>query len=435
MRSTLASGRTSPVWSASMTRPAAARIGRLRVVLANRPAFVIGTVLAVVLVAGLGGVAGFAAVADHTPAAARWQAAPPGQATSAPSATATDKAQAVTLSATGDVIMGDAPAHLPAAGGRGFFASVKQALAADLVMGNLEEPLTEDTGHVKCKPETPSASASVAAGPSPAAPASPTKSSDCHQFRAPPEYAKHLADAGFDLLNLANNHAYDYGPDGNRNTRAALERNGLAHTGAPKEITVKQVGAIKVAVLGFSSYAWSNSLIDVEAAKRVVRQATQRADIVVVQVHMGGEGVDKIHVKPGTEMFLGENRGDPVKFSHAVIEAGADLVVGHGPHVLRALEFYQDRLIAYSLGNFAGGGGTLNNSGRLGLGAVLKVSLRADGSWAGGQLVSTYLGSGGKPTMDGGARGLALVRELDESDFPTTAPKWGPAGQITPRTS
>jgi hypothetical protein len=425
-----------------MSRPAAARNGRLRAVLANRPALVIGTVLAVLLVAGLGGVAGFAAVADRTPAA-RWRSAPPGPAASTPdatpSATATDAARTVALAATGDVIMGDAPARLPADGGRGFFSSVKQALSADLVMGNLEEPLTEDTGHVKCKPETPppgpSTSASVPAGPSPAASASPTKSSDCHQFRAPPEYAKHLADAGFDLLNLANNHAYDYGPDGNRNTRAALERNGLAHTGAPKEITVKQVGAIKVAVLGFSSYAWSNSLIDIEAAKRVVRQATQRADIVVVQVHMGGEGADKIHVKPGTEMFLGENRGDPVKFAHAVIEAGADLVVGHGPHVLRALEFYQGRLIAYSLGNFAGGGGTLNNSGRLGLGAVLKVSLRADGSWAGGQLVSTYMGSGGKPAMDRGARGLALARELGQSDFPTTAPKWGPAGQITPPTS
>jgi poly-gamma-glutamate capsule biosynthesis protein CapA/YwtB (metallophosphatase superfamily) len=396
----------------------------------------------VLLVAGLGGVAAFAAVADRTPAA-RWRAAPPAPTASAPgaspSATATDAAQTVALAATGDVIMGDAPSRLPADGGRGFFASVKQALAADLVMGNLEEPLTEDTGYVKCKPETPSpgpsASASASAGPGRAASASPSGSSDCHQFRAPPEYAKHLADAGFDLLNLANNHAYDYGPDGNRNTRTALERNGLAHTGAPKEITVKQIGAIKVAVLGFSSYAWSNSLIDIEAAKRVVRQATQRADIVVVQVHMGGEGADKIHVKPGTEMFLGENRGDPVKFSHAVIEAGADLVVGHSPHVLRALEFYQGRLIAYSLGNFAGGGGTLNNSGRLGLGAVLKVSLRADGSWAAGQLVSTYMGSGGRPAMDGGARGLALVRQLCESDFPTTAPKWGPAGQITPPTA
>ena len=72
---------------------------------------------------------------------------------------------------------------------------------------------------------------------------------------------------------------------------------------------------------------------------------------------MGAEGADKTHVKPGTEIFLGENRGDPIKFSHAVIDAGADLISGTARTCCAAMEFYKGRLIAYSLGNFAGGGG------------------------------------------------------------------------------
>jgi poly-gamma-glutamate capsule biosynthesis protein CapA/YwtB (metallophosphatase superfamily) len=329
-----------------------------------------------------------------------------------PTPHAPEAPRTIQLSATGDIVMGDAPNSLPANDGRGFFTAVRQALAADLVMGNLEEPLTEDTGFAKC----------------------PAGSSGCHQFRAPPSYAKHLRDAGFELLNLANNHAYDFGPAGNRNTRAALEKYGLKHTGAPDEITVVDVQGVKVAVVGFSSYAWSNSLIDIPAAKRVVQEAAGKADIVVVQVHMGGEGADKVHVKPGTEIFLGENRGDPIKFAHAVIDAGADLVIGHGPHVLRAVEFYRDRLIAYSLGNFAGGGGTLNNGGRLGLSAVLKVSLRADGGWAGGQLISTRMGAGGKPVVDPARASLALVRDLCEADFPRTSPRWSADGTVRPPT-
>ncbi|WP_319461570.1 CapA family protein [Micromonospora sp. RTP1Z1] len=315
----------------------------------------------------------------------------------------------VSLAATGDVIMGNAPSQLPAGGGKGFFDQVKAALKADLVMGNLEEPLTEDTGAGKC-------------GPTP---------KNCYQFRAPPEYAAHLREAGFELLNQANNHGYDYGPRGYQNTQRALDEHGLKHTGAPDQITVVQVQGVKVAVAGFSSYVWSNSLVDIESAKRVVAKAATMADLVVVQVHMGAEGADRSHVKPGTELFFGENRGDPVRFSHAVIDAGADLVVGHGPHVLRGMEFYRGRLIAYSLGNFAGGGKSLNSSGRLGWGGVLKVSLKRDGGFAGGTFTSTAMNGVGQPSIDAGDRGLGLVREVSRADFPRTGARLDTAGRIT----
>jgi poly-gamma-glutamate capsule biosynthesis protein CapA/YwtB (metallophosphatase superfamily) len=377
---------------------------------ARRPSVVIILALAVLLGAGLVGVTAFAATADP-PATPLWRAAPAAEPTgpASPSPSNTPAEEPVSLSATGDIIMGNAPGRLPAGNGAGFFDAVKRALGADVVMGNLEEPLTEDTGVTKCG-----------------------ESSGCHQFRAPPSYAGHLRDAGFTVLNQANNHGNDYGAAGYRNTQRALEQHGLRHTGAPDEITVVEIGGATVGVVGFSSYPWSNSLVDIAEATRVVREAAGRVDLVVVQVHMGAEGSDKIHVRPGTETFLGENRGDPIRFAHAVIDAGADLVVGHGPHVLRGMEFYKGRLVAYSLGNFAGGGGTLNRSGRLGLGGILSVTLRPDGTWVRGRLTSTYLNSAGKPTPDAQRRGAALVRDLAGSDFPSTGARLAADGAISP---
>jgi len=382
---------------------------------ASRPCRGVALGLAALLAAVL-----MAGCADPGGEAPVWQPGA-GGGTGVPVSTASPKAtgpasagpRAISLSATGDIIIGNAPSRLPAADGRGFFASVTAALKADLVMGNLEEPLTADTGTGKCA----------------------ANATRCFQFRAPPEYAAHLRDAGFDVLNQANNHGYDYGPKGYENTQKALQKYDLEHTGAPDEITVVDVEGVKVGVVGFSSYVWSNSLVDIAEAKAVVTKAATMADLVVVQVHMGGEGADKTRVKPGTELFLGENRGDPVKFSHAMIDAGADLIVGHGPHVLRGMDFYQGRLIAYSLGNFAGGGNSLSNDGRLGWGGVLKVSLKPDGTWAGGSFTSTYMNSTGKPTMDPDHRGLGLVAELSRADFPKSGARLDRQGKISPPTA
>jgi poly-gamma-glutamate capsule biosynthesis protein CapA/YwtB (metallophosphatase superfamily) len=322
------------------------------------------------------------------------------------------RVESISLSATGDIMMSNAPGSLPPNNGEGFFDSVTEALKSDLVMGNLEQPLTGDTGTSKC--------------------GSP-KSPNCFAFRSPPAYAEHLKDGGFQLLNTANNHAKDYGAQGYKNTVEALESAGLEHTGAEDQITVVDVKGVKVAVLGFSSYAGANPLNDLDAAAAVVEKATGEADLVVVQVHMGAEGSDKNHVKPGTETFFGENRGDPMKFSRTVIDAGADLVVGHGPHVLRGMEFYKGKLIAYSLGNFAGGGRTLSRNGVLKYGGVLHVSLTKEGEYVGGKFVSTYMNDNGVPTRDkANERGRKLVAELSESDFDDTGAVVGTDGSIKP---
>jgi poly-gamma-glutamate capsule biosynthesis protein CapA/YwtB (metallophosphatase superfamily) len=316
-----------------------------------------------------------------------------------------------TLSAVGDVIMGAAPTGLPPNNGHGFFDDVAAGLHSDLQMANLEQPLTDDTGVGKC-------------------PAS-TAGRTCFQFRSPPSYAGVLKEAGFALVNLANNHAYDFGPAGHTNTRKALDAAGVKYTGPPGMITVVDVKGIKVAVLGFAPYPWANDLINISKGQDLVRQAKSQADIVVIQVHMGGEGADHTHVKPGTDMFLGENRGDPIAFSHAMIDAGADLVIGHSPHVIRAMEFYKGHLVAYSIGNFAGYH-ALGYTGVVGITEILRVTLRRDGSYVGGTIVPTHMVAPGAPRLDPQRQAVSLTSSLCKSDFPTTGARIGTDGSVTP---
>lgn len=312
----------------------------------------------------------------------------------------------VTIAAVGDIVMGSTP-NLPPAGGRSFFDGVETDLAGDVVLGNLEGTLSTG-GSSKC-----------GAG-----------STNCYAFQTPPSYAAWLRKAGFTVMNLANNHAFDYGPSGQAQTLAALARQRLAHTGRPGEITYQQVGEIRVAVVGFAPYPWAQQLTDIPAARRLVRTAATEADVVIVTMHAGAEGTDHTHVRAGTEMYLGENRGNVVAFSHAVVDAGADVVIGHGPHVLRGMEWYRGRLIAYSLGNFAGYkvfalGGPLSLSG------ILRVTLRGDGGFDSGTLVPTRLVGAGVPALDPAESAHGIVRTLSKADFGARAVKVSANGSLT----
>ncbi len=133
-------------------------------------------------------------------------------------------------------------------------------------------------------------------------------------------------------------------------------------------------------------------------------------------MHAGAEGSAHTHVRPGTETYLGENRGNAVAFSHAVVEAGADAVIGHGPHVLRGMEWYHGRLIAYSLGNFAGYR-AFALGGPSGLGGILRLTLRGDGHFESATIVPTRLVGAGLPALDPSQerdrdRAHALARRL-----------------------
>jgi Bacterial capsule synthesis protein PGA_cap len=314
-----------------------------------------------------------------------------------------------TLSAVGDTIVAAAPS-VPPNGGKGFFDDVRAALTADLQMGNLEEPITNDTGVSKCGADL---------------------GQSCFAFRAPPSYVRALKEAGFSLMNLANNHALDFGEAGHQQTEATLTAAGIKYTGPPGMITTTTVKGITVAVVGFAPYPWANSLTDIPAAVDLVKKAKSQATIVIVQAHVGAEGSDKTHVRPGTEYFLGENRGDSIAFGHAVVDAGADIVIMHGPHVMRGMEFYQGHLIAYSMGNFAGYH-ALSTSGVLGISGVLRVTLDRDGHFVAGKLVATEMVAPGVPRMDPDHRAWSQMRSLSRSDFPSTGAKIGTDGAITP---
>jgi poly-gamma-glutamate capsule biosynthesis protein CapA/YwtB (metallophosphatase superfamily) len=296
-----------------------------------------------------------------------------------------------TFSAVGDVMMGSAP-NLPTDPSR-YFSAVAPSIRADVALANLEGTLSTG-GSSKC-----------GAG-----------STSCFAFHTPPSYARWLRKAGFTILNLANNHAADFGPVGQRQTLAALATQHLRHTGRPGEITILSVHGIRVAVLGFAPYPWAQSLTDIAAAKRLVSRARQRVDVVVVTMHAGAEGSSHLHVRPGIETFLGENRGNPLAFAHAVVDAGADLVVGSGPHVLRGMEWYRGRLIAYSLGNF-GGYDAFSLGGPLATTAILRVEIRGNRTIVAARLVAARLVGAGVPALDPTGAAYSLVRSLSRADF------------------
>jgi poly-gamma-glutamate capsule biosynthesis protein CapA/YwtB (metallophosphatase superfamily) len=225
-----------------------------------------------------------------------------------------------------------------------------------------------------------------------------------------------LKQAGFTVLNLANNHAYDFGPDGLRQTVAALDEHSLRHTGRPGEIAYQRVGKIRVALIGFAPYPWAQDLNDHGAARALVREADRHADVVVVTMHAGAEGRGRSSTPRSTEYYLGENRGNVRAFAHAVVDAGADVVAGHGPHVLRGMEWYRGRLIAYSLGNFAGYK-VFALSGPLAVSGVLQVTLRGDGRFVRGRFVATRLADDGTPSLDPSGRAHALIRIRSRVDF------------------
>jgi hypothetical protein len=248
-------------------------------------------------------------------------------------------------------------------------------------------------------------------------------------FQAPPANAASLSWAGIDLVNLANNHSHDFLGPGLAQTKKALSGQNIGFTGMPGQITVVKSQGVSVAVLGFAPYSWTANLTDIASAKALVKQAASEADLVVVIIHAGAEGSGQTHTPSGTEYAFGENRGDSRAFAHAVIDSGADLVLGSGPHVIRGIERYQGRLIAYSLGDFAGWG-NFGLAGNLDLSGLLTVRLTKNGDFVSGQWHSLRLVSPGVPEKDPKQTSLNLVRELSRQDFPDTFPM-SPEGVIS----
>ncbi len=327
-------------------------------------------------------------------------APPPAPAAQAPAPTGTGPRAAPTLriAAVGDVHLGRGDdGVVPPDDGRGSFDDAGGALkAADIGFGNLETALADEGESKKC--------ASL-------------DEDVCAAFRAPTRLAPALKAAGLDVVSVENNHALDFGFAGLASTVAALDDAGIAAAGAARAVRLVRRG-LRVSVVGFSTYASSLSVRDPRLAARVVAWLKARSDVVVVAFHAGAEGPSARHVPPaaGEEVFHGEPRGDVVTFAHAVVDAGADLVLGSGPHVLRALEVRRGRLIAYSLGN-ACSWKTFDVHGPDGESVVLDATVAADGRLVGLVLHPIYLDGRGVPHADDGAAAVATIRALSFADF------------------
>jgi poly-gamma-glutamate capsule biosynthesis protein CapA/YwtB (metallophosphatase superfamily) len=236
-------------------------------------------------------------------------------------------------------------------------------------------------------------------------------------FRNPPEYAQLLRDVGFDVLSVANNHSLDFGTQGFQDTIAHIEAAGMAAVGDKSEIVYTDVEGVTIGWIGFSYGREHNTILAMGSARSLVRTAQENADFVVVSYHGGAEGTAAMATRNQTEYFYGENRGNVVDFSRQMVDAGADLVLGHGPHVPRAIELYNGRLIAYSLGNFVGYR-TLSTRAQLAYSLVLEVEVDEDGAFQRGQIYPVLISPNGIPQRSTRSESIALIRRLTATDFP-----------------
>lgn len=321
-------------------------------------------------------------------------------------------ARRLTVAAVGDTMLGtDYPEnHLPDDDGVGFLANVAPILsAADITFGNLEGVLL-DGGEPGKRCSNPKA---------------------CFRFRSPSRYVQHYVNAGFDILSLANNHARDFGEEGRLATMNTLDAAGIRHSGLEGDYASFTAGGLSVALLAYAVTKNSNLLLDYDLAALTVAEYARSHDIVIVSFHGGAEGNNVSHLPFAEEEYYGEPRGDVVKFSHMMVDAGADLVFGHGPHVVRAMERYKNRLIAYSLGNFATYYG-ISVEGIKGIAPILFAKVDGMGKFIEGRIYSTVQIRPGGPQIDDSNQALHRIRSLSIQDFKTPGLEFLPDGRIIP---
>ncbi len=288
---------------------------------------------------------------------------------------------------------------LPDDDGLSFFDGVSAVLnAPDVTFGNFEGVLLDGGQPVKqCK-----------------------NKGQCFLFRTPTRYARYLKLAGFDVMSLANNHARDFGEDGRTSSMAALAAEGIQTSGREGTVAQFTVNGRRIALVAFAPNVGSNSLNDPQIGLPLVSELAASNDIVIVSFHGGAEGNGAEKLPFAREIFAGEDRGNVVEFARQMIDAGADLVLGHGPHVVRPLELYHDRLIAYSLGNFATYYG-ISVEGTRGIAPILLVTLDDEGRFVSGKIEPTIQRRPAGPSIDPEKKVITLIRELTTEALPEGA--------------
>jgi hypothetical protein len=346
---------------------------------------------------------------------------------------------AVGLAFVGDINLGTAtlPDGVPPDSGRGLLDRARPFLQGDLVVGNFEGVLADTGTSEKCQrmraeeeDRPPHRRARRRAQPD-----TVTTRPGCYAFRTPTELAPRLVEAGFTHLNLANNHANDYGPAGRASTDRILDSLGLGLYGPLGRVAIDTVrrgdSLTTVGLLGFTTYPYAYDLLDIARSAAVVDSLRPLVDLLIVTFHGGAEGVRALHVPETAESLGREPRGDLRRWARAVVDAGADAVVGHGPHVLRGIEFYRGRPIAYSLGNFVTYRG-FNLDGPLGVTGVLQLEFAPDRRLRAARLVPMIQRPREGPAPDPGRTALDLVRRLSVADFGAGAAQVTEDGAILP---
>ena len=316
---------------------------------------------------------------------------------------------------TGDINLGTRTLEdgLPPDSGRALFAGVADLLQGDLVVGNFEGVLADSGESAKCAP----------------------KSTSCYAFATPSWLAPRLQEAGFTHLNFANNHANDYGLDWRWHSERTLRALGLVPYGPLGEVAITAVTrddrTTLVGLVGFATYPHTYNLLELAQSIAIVDSIRPLVDVLVVTFHGGREGAQAVRTPNGPEFLGKEPRGSLRRWARAVIDAGADAVVGHGPHVLRGVEFYRGKPIFYSLGNFLTYRG-FNLEGPLGLTTALQLELNGDGTFRAARMPPLRQLPQLGPVPDSTGAAVRLLQRITRLDFPGSGAQFAIDGSITP---
>ncbi len=303
------------------------------------------------------------------------------------------------LVAVGDIMVGTSyPKNFLPSGDGAFLWDDSRSFfqQADIAFGNLEGTVLDGDGEPKeCK--NPDA---------------------CYLFKMPTRLAGVFKECGFDLMSIANNHANDFGARGRKNTQKTLDSLGIYHAGSiERPYGIFEVSGLRIGFIAFAPNKGTLTFYDQEFARNLVKMLSDSSDLVIVSIHGGAEGLGNMHVTRTQEFYFGEDRGNIYTFSHELVDAGADLIIGHGPHVPRAIEVYQDRLIAYSLGNFCTYG-RFSLKGAAGVAPLLQVKFTREGKFLEGAVRSFKQSYAYGPLTDSSNEAARIIRELSEQDFP-----------------
>jgi len=280
---------------------------------------------------------------------------------------------------------------------------------SDITFGNLEGSFLDDGEPVKkCRDST-----------------------ICYLFRMPERYAGALVSSGFDFLSLANNHFGDFGYPSRKRTMQLLDTHGIKYGGLLEyPSSFLSSDSLLYGFCAFAPNAGTVSINDVAKAEEIVRSLADTCDIVIVSFHGGAEGADHQHVPKADEIFYTENRGNVHDFAHRMIDAGADVIFGHGPHITRAIEVYKERFIGYSLGNFCTYG-RFNLSGPNGIAPIIKLNVDTTGRFLSGRIIPVYQVYSGGVRIDPEKRVIRKIRDLTAADFPEAVININDNGEIS----